>query len=65
MLSINLFKKHIFLEFMKSLLKVGVTLIAFAILLSLFEEISFFKEYDVIPFFSLNNVIIKSSNSTL
>ena len=37
MLSINLFKKHIFLEFMKNFLIVGTTFIAFAIVLDLFE----------------------------
>ena len=59
MLSINLFKKHIFLEFMKNILKVGTTFIAFAIVLDLFEEISFFKEYDVIPFFPLIMSLLK------
>ena len=59
MLSINLFKKHIFLEFMKNILKVGATFIAFAIVLDLFEEISFFKEYEVIPFFPLLMSLLK------
>ena len=59
MLSINLFKKHIFLEFMKNILKVGATFIAFAIVLDLFEEISFFKEYDVVPFFPLMMSLLK------
>ena len=44
MFSINLFKKYIFLEFMKNILRVGVVFIAFAIFLDLFEEISFFKK---------------------
>ena len=56
MLSINLFKKHIFLEFMKNILKVGATFIAFAIVLDLFEEISFFKES--IYFFNFFNIIV-------
>ena len=59
MLSINLFKKHIFLEFMKNFLIVGATFIAFAIVLDLFEEISFFKEYEVIPFFPLLMSLLK------
>ena len=59
MLSINLFKKHIFFEFMKNFLIVGATFIAFAIVLDLFEEISFFKEYDVGPFFPLIMSLLK------
>jgi len=59
MLSINLFKKHIFLEFMKNILKVGVIFIAFIIVLDLFEEISFFKEYDVELFFPLMMSLLK------
>ena len=59
MFSINLFKKHIFLEFMKNIFKVGATFIAFAIVLDLFEEISFFKDFDVIPFFPLIMSLLK------
>ncbi len=40
MLAINLFKKHIFLEFMKNILKVGATFIAFAIVILRFRNSS-------------------------
>ena len=59
MFSINLFKKYIFIEFMKSILKVGIIFIAFTIVLDLFEEISFFKKYDVEIFFPLLMSLLK------
>ena len=59
MFSINLFKKYIFLEFMKNILRVGVVFIAFAIFLDLFEEISFFKKYDVKIFFPIKMSLLK------
>ena len=59
MFSINLFKKYIFLEFTKNILKVGLIFIAFAIILDLFEEISFFKKYNVQIFFPLTMSLLK------
>ena len=59
MFSINLFKKYIFLEFIKNILKVGLIFIAFAIILDLFEEISFFKKHNVQIFFPLTMSLLK------
>ena len=59
MFSISLFKKYIFFLFMKNILKVGIIFFLIGVILNLFEEISFFKNYDVGFFFPITMSLLK------